>query len=52
MIKIIPAINAATWKEVARKIRLVEPYATWVHLDIADGIFVPNMTISGFEEIE
>lgn len=30
----------------------VEPYVERVHLDIADGIFVPNMTIAGFEEIE
>lgn len=34
------------------KIIAVEPYANSVHLDIADGIFVPNITIPGFEETE
>lgn len=30
----------------------VEPHVERVHLDIADGIFVPNMTILGLEETE
>ena len=30
----------------------VEPHVERVHLDIADGIFVPNMTILGLEEME
>ncbi len=42
MIEIIPAINAATWEEAVKKIRLVEPFADWVHLDVADGTFTPN----------
>ncbi len=36
---------------MVEKIIAVEPYFERIHLDIADGIFVPNMTISG-EEIE
>lgn len=31
---------------------LVEPYVDRIHLDIADGIFVPNMTLLGLEEAE
>lgn len=38
-IEIIPAINAQTFAEVKEKIRLVEPYVSWVHLDVADGSF-------------
>lgn len=34
------------------KIMAAEPYVDRVHLDIADGIFVPNMTILGFEEMD
>lgn len=42
MVDIIPAINAATWEEVVKKIRIIEPYANWIHIDIADGTFTPN----------
>lgn len=42
MIEVIPAVNAATWEEVAKKIRLVESFAPWVHIDVADGTFTPN----------
>ena len=36
---------------MTEKIMAVEPYVERVHLDIADGIFVPNMTIMGLEEM-
>lgn len=39
---IVPAINAATFEEMAEKIKLVEPHSTWVHLDAADGTFTKN----------
>jgi len=42
MVEVIPAINAETWEEVERKIRLVEPFSEWVHIDVADGTFTPN----------
>lgn len=42
MIEIIPAINTQTWEEVEKKIRLIEPYTGWVHIDVADGTFTPN----------
>lgn len=38
----IPAINASTWEEVVKKIRYIEPFTRWVHLDVADGTFTPN----------
>ena len=49
MPEVIPAINAESFKEVKRRIKLVEPYAEgpdkggirWVHLDIYDGTFTP-----------
>lgn len=42
MVEIIPAINAEVFEEVERKIRLVESYVQWVHLDIADRTFTKN----------
>lgn len=39
---IIPAINTNTFEEVQNKIKLIEPYVSWVHLDIADGTFTKN----------
>lgn len=38
-IEIIPAVNAETFAEVKEKIRLVESYVSWVHIDVADGSF-------------
>jgi len=38
-IEIIPAVNAATFEEVQRKVKMIEPYVSWVHLDVADGTF-------------
>lgn len=52
MPEIIPSIIAKTKDELLDRIMAVEPYVERVHLDIADGIFVSNMTIAGFEEIE
>ncbi len=43
-IEIIPAINTDSFEEVKRRIKLVEPYADWVQLDIADGTFTKNTT--------
>jgi len=42
-VEIIPAINAADWKTVEERIKLVEPHVRWVHLDVADGTFTPNI---------
>ena len=52
MVEIIPSILVKTKEEFLNKILAVESLTERIHLDIADGIFVPNMTISGFEEVE
>ena len=44
MTEIIPAVNADSFEEVKKRIKLVEPYAEWVQLDIADGTFTKNTT--------
>lgn len=42
--EIIPAILARNVTEVREKIKLIQSAADWVHLDVMDGVFVPNMT--------
>ena len=44
MAEVIPAIIAKDFRELKKKIKLVEPYIDWVQLDIMDGKFVPNET--------
>lgn len=41
-VEIIPAVNAASFEEVQRKVALVEPHVKWVHVDVADGTFTEN----------
>lgn len=48
---IIPSILVKTKKEFDEKIKEASGLAGWVHLDIADGIFVPNSTIDGIAEV-
>lgn len=43
-IEIIPSINVRTFEEVEERIKKVEPYVKWVHLDITDGIFSKHLT--------
>ena len=42
MADIIPAINADNFEEIKEKIKMVEPYVQWLHLDVADGTFAKN----------
>lgn len=51
MNKIIPAIIANSAEELEKMIRMAEPHVDRVHLDVMDGVFVPNKTISYYEEL-
>lgn len=50
--EIIPAILTDSSLKFKDLILRIEPYAQRVHLDIADGVFVPNTTITGYDEIK
>ena len=39
MIEVIPSINHSDPAEIRRRIKLVESYVQWVHVDVSDGIF-------------
>ncbi|MBI2053672.1 MAG: hypothetical protein HYT41_02920 [Candidatus Sungbacteria bacterium] len=44
MLEIIPSINAPTFAEVQRQIVKVEPYVSWCHIDVTDGVFSSHPT--------
>jgi len=44
MTEIIPSINAATFVGVQKRITKVEPYVSWCHLDVTDGVFSKHQT--------
>ena len=52
MIEIIPAILTDSPVQFKDLILKIEPYVSRVHIDVADGVFVPNKTITGFEEVK
>lgn len=44
MVEIIPSINVRTFEEVQDRVKKVEPYVKWCHLDVTDGIFSKHLT--------
>ena len=44
MVEIIPSINVSDFEELKKRIKKVEPYAKWAHLDVSDGIFTKHVS--------
>ena len=44
MFEVIPGILEKDWSEIERKIEIVKPFISTIHIDIIDGKFAPNTT--------
>ena len=49
MQKVIPAILAADSEELRKQLSVLRGNTSWLHIDIADGTFVKNQSVSIFE---
>lgn len=45
MFEILPGILEKEWGEIEKKLEMVRPFATSIHVDILDGKFAPNITL-------
>ena len=55
MVEVIPGILEDDFKEIERKIALVEPYVSWVQIDVLDGTLFDNSCFhepSAFKELD
>jgi len=52
LIEIIPAILTDTSTRFKELVRKIEPYTSRIHVDVADGEFVSNLTVKGYNEIK
>jgi ribulose-phosphate 3-epimerase len=44
MVEISPSLLSCNFANLEDEVRSVEPYVNWLHVDIMDGHFVPNIT--------
>ena len=40
----IPSINVSDFDELKKRIKKIEPYAKWAHLDVSDGVFTKHVS--------
>jgi len=52
VVEIIPSINVQTFAEVQDRVKRVEPYVQWCHLDVTDGIFSTHETWRNSDDLD
>ena len=50
-VEIVPAILVKSNEELLQRIKVVKPYVKTIQIDVMDGKFVPNKTITGFSDL-
>ena len=45
MVEIAPSMLGANFGEMKRDAELVAPHSAYLHMDVMDGHFVPNLTM-------
>lgn len=50
-IDVIPEIIETDWSEVEKKVALVAPYVSWVHVCVSDGTMGTDATLSDFSHV-
>ena len=50
--QVIPAINTISFGEAERQIKQAAEFSNWIHIDVVDGVFAPNVTWGAPEELK
>lgn len=48
---VIPAVNTASFEEAKKQIEQAAEFSEWLHIDVVDGVFAPNVTWGNPEEL-
>lgn len=43
-VDIIPSINVSDFAELKKRIKKIEPYVAWAHVDVSDGVFTKHIS--------
>lgn len=49
---VIPAINETSFEAVKEKVKKAAEFSEWIHIDVVDGVFAPNITWDNAGDLE
>lgn len=50
--QVIPVINTISFEEAKRRIEQAAEFSSWIHIDVVDGQFAPNVTWGNPDELK